>query len=421
MPVSTTKRRVAYPLHAVRALALRAQGLDLALEAGPVPSQETIYQVVERLGCVQIDTLHMVQRSHYLVVWSRQGCYQPTDLDRLIYHSHERRLFEGWQHAACIIPLSDYRYQMPHQRYMRQSPTKWYQNWLSQPGNAELLPAVLERVRREGALRVSDFEYNGPKRGSWWDWKPVKVALEHLYAYGDLMIAERRNFQRVYDLTERILPAWVDTREPSLEERDRYWIEQAVKALGICQSAQAADYAYMKRGVAKPYLDDLFAQGVFVSVEAQLCDGRTRTLIVHRDNLPLLEQAANGDFAPRRTTFLSPFDNLFWARGRDELLWGFRNVLEAYKPASTRTWGYFCLPILHHDRLVGRFDPKLERQNGTLRLKALYLEPGIEPGEELIAGTAAAMRNFLAFHNATELVIERSQPAEFGQKLLAVL
>jgi uncharacterized protein YcaQ len=156
-------------------------------------------------------------------------------------------------------------------------------------------------------------------------------------------------------------------------------------------------------------------------VEGELASGKTQTLITHRDHLPLLEQAAEGSLRAERTTFLSPFDSLFWARGRDQMFWDFKQALEAYKPAPQRLWGYFCLPILHRDRLVGRFDPKLERKNGTLRLRALYLDQGITPDDELIADVAAAMRSFLAFHDAKNLIIERSDPPEFGEKLLAAL
>jgi hypothetical protein len=235
------------------------------------------------------------------------------------------------------------------------------------------------------------------------------------------MIANRVNFQRVYDLRERVLPAWVDTTEPTPEEANRYMVERAVRALGICQPFQAAEYAYMKRAQARPIVEMLTNEGVCVPIQACLSDGETHTLIVHRDNLPRLKQAGDGALSPQRTTFLSPFDNLFWARGRTEQFWNFRQMLEAYKPAPQREWGYFCLPIVHRDRLVGRFDPKLERQTGTLRLKALYLEPGVEPEDELAAGVAQAMRDFLKFHAAKDLVIERSEPAAFGAKLLAVL
>ena len=135
----------------------------------------------------------------------------------------------------------------------------------------------------------------------------------------------------------------------------------------------------------------------------------------------MLEQAANGSLKAERTTFLSPFDNLFWAAHRDEMLWGFHQALECYLPAPKRVYGYFCLPILHKDRLVGRFDPKLERKDGILRIKALYLEPGVKAGEELVKDVATAMRDFMKFHDAKELVIERSEPASFGKKLLKAL
>ncbi len=157
------------------------------------------------------------------------------------------------------------------------------------------------------------------------------------------------------------------------------------------------------------------------TIQARLADGETHELIVHREQLPILEQAAQGELAASRTTFLSPFDSLFWAPRRDRQFWGFRQSLEAYLPAHKRQWGYFCLPILYKDRLVGRFDPKLERKQGVLRLKALYLEEDVKPEEELVKEVAGAMADFMAFHKARELVIEKSQPQEFGQKLLAYL
>lgn len=410
-----------YPLAAVRRLALHTQGLATPLGAEPEPGLEAIYKTVENLGCVQIDTLQMVRRSQYLVLWSRLGSYDPADLDRLIYDPGQRRLFEYWKHAASIIPLNEYRYQLPYMRFFREGNHQWGFNWLHEPGNAELADQVLEEVRQRGPLRVSDFEHDGLPRGAWWDWTPAKHALEHLYNTGDLMIANRVKFQRAYDLRERVLPDWVDTSEPTLAERNRFRLEQAVRALGICEPAQAAEYAYLKRGEARPHLDELLAAGALVPVQADLGPAGSRTLIVQRANLPLLERAASGDLEAGRTTFLSPFDSLFWARGRDQLFWGFSNVLEAYKPPAARIWGYFCLPILHRDRLVGRFDPKLERRSGLLRLKSLSLDPGVKTDDELVAGVATAMRDFLAFHNAAELVIERSQPAEFSTRLLNAL
>jgi uncharacterized protein YcaQ len=233
------------------------------------------------------------------------------------------------------------------------------------------------------------------------------------------MIAGREKFQRVYDLTERVLPKWVDTSEPSVEERDRFWVERGAKSLGVCSARQAGDYTWMKVTKSRPHLETLIKNGILLPIKGRLADGQTVDLVIHRDNLSLLEQAADGAFKAERTTFLSPFDNLFWASKRDEMLWGFHRVLEAYIPGPKRVYGYYCLQILHKDRLVGRFDPKLERKTGTLILRALYLEPGVKLSEQLVSDIAAAMRDFMAFHEAKELVIERSEPAVFGKNLMA--
>jgi uncharacterized protein YcaQ len=409
-----------YPTSALRTVALAAQGLHDSYPSCVQITREDICNVVNQIGCVQIDTLHMVRRSQYLVIWSRLGAYNPVDFD-VLTSAADRRLFEGWQHAACIIPLNEYRYQMPHQRNLREHPTSWYNRWLNELVQKDFVPQVLERVRREGALKVSNFESDGHKRGTWWDWRPAKVALEFLYAFGDLMISDRVNFQRVYDLTERVLPGWVDTTEPTVEMRDRFWVERGARALGVCLPRHAGDYTWMKVTRSRPIVESLLKEGILLEISGRLANGDTSRLIIHRDNFPLLERAAASDLKAVRTTFLSPFDNLWWAANRDEQFWGFRKALEAYLPASRRTYGYFCLPVLHKDRFVGRFDPKLHRKQGLLQLKALYLEPGVKPDEDLVQSVAVAMRDFMAFHQASDLSIDSSQPAIFGKKLLKAL
>lgn len=406
-----------YPASALRAVALTTQNLHNANGSESTPMPDSLYQVIDQTGCVQIDTLHMVRRSHYLVPWSRMGTYEPEDFDNLIF-GPQRRLFEGWEHAASIIPLTEYRYQMPRQRNLREQPNTGHNRWLNELVQKDFVPQVLERVQREGGIKVSNFESDGHQGGTWWNWRPAKVALEYLYSSGELMIADRDKFQRVYDLTERVLPSWVDTSEPTVEESDRFWVERGAKALGVCTARQAGDYTWMKVTKSRPQIEKLMKDGILLPVIGKLANGRTAELVIHRDNLPLLDQATDGALKPERTTFLSPFDSLFWAAKRDEMFWGFHKSLEAYVPAHKRVYGYFCLPMLHKDRLVGRFDPKLERKSGTLILRGLYLEPGVKLGEELVSDIARAMRDFMAFHQARELVIERSEPAAFGKKLM---
>lgn len=410
-----------FPLSAVRSLALHVQGLDRPNAAAAQPGQAEIYAAVQRIRAVQLDTLQMVHRSQNLVLWSRLGTYDPADFERLIYDPQERRLYEGWLHAACILLLDDYRYDPTRRQSDRETSRPWYKKWISEPEHVQLMQLVLERVRQEGALRAVDFGNDGHQRGAWWDWKPAKVALELHFMSGRFMISRRKNFQRVYDLADRVLPAWVDTRQPEPAEMERHWVEAGIRALGICRPDQAATYAYRLITPTRQAVKELLSAGQVLKVPVELLDGQVHELLVHRDNLSLLEQAADGALPAQRTTFLSFFDSLFWARGRDEEVWGFRNMLEAYVPAPKRIYGYFCMPILHKDRLVGRFDPKLERKSGTMRLKALYLEPGVEPGEQLASDIALAMRDFMAFHKAPNLVIERSQPQGFGERIISSL
>jgi hypothetical protein len=413
-----------YSTEILRTLALHTQGL--ADSANPAnPTSDDIYRTIDRIGCLQIDTLQMVQRSHYIALWSRLGTYNPDDLDNLLngngQDKNSRRLFEYWYHAACLIPLTEYWSLMPMMRHERENPKSWSHRWLNQDGNGEVAQVVLNRIRQEGALRTSHFDHKNENRSGWWDWKPAKTALEVLYNQGILMIAGRVKFQRVYDLRERVLPDHIDLREPDEHAANRHILERSARALGICQPMQLTSYTYMKRTTAKPIIEQLLKEGVLVMVQGEFIDGKTADLVVHKDNLTALEQVADGAIRAERTTFLSPFDSLWYPRGREQQYWGFQQVLEAYKPRPQHIWGYFCLPILWRGRLVGRFDPKLERKTGILRLKALHLEPDIPLDDEMIANIATTMRDFLTFHQAHTLIIEKSNPPAFGEKLLAAM
>jgi len=409
-----------YPLRAIRALALQAAGLTRPNQTDSPPSRAALLEAARSLGAVQIDTLQRVARAQYVTLWARLGNFDPQLLDSLAYDPAEKQLFEGWYHAACYLPLEEYRYQMPDQRKMAQNPSAGYARWLAQEKNDSMVRQVRARIQSEGALRLSDFERGEQAPGSWWNWRPAKVALEYLFSCGELMISRRVRFQREYDLRERVLPPWVNTSEPSPEERNRFWVERGARALGVCYPRNTGDYTWMRLRQSRPAVEELLRNGILREVQAETLRG-VETLLVHRDNLPALQQAAEGEIRAERTAFLTPFDNLWWAQGRDEAFWGFRQRIEAYTPAEKRVYGYFSLPILHKDRLVGRFDPKLERKTATLRLQALHLEPGIAPSEDLVADVAVALRSFMRFHGATDLRIEKSLPPEAGERLLQAM
>lgn len=408
-----------YPLSALRTSVLHTQLLTTSHRDSPALTSGTIVDLVKALGYVQIDTLHVVNRAHYVTLWARFGSYDIDDFHKLLYTPGERRLYEGWGHAASIIPLEHYRYhRWRADRSISYNPG--FREWVDKDSNLELVEQTLERIRAEGGLRVGDFAYNDSQRGEWYDWKPPKMALEALFAWGELMVAERVNFQRVYDVKERILPAWVDTAPVDPDAARCFCLEHAAKALGVFEPRDLTLYAYMKATPARSIIKTLIKEGVLVEIQGESMNG-SKTWLVHRDNLPLLQRAAEGAVKAERTTFLAPFDSLFWAWDRDQKLWGFKQLLECYKPAAQRIYGYFSFPILHKERLVGRFDPKLDRKSSVLHLNALYLEPGIEPDDELVAGVAAAMRDFLLWHGTKSLEIEQSDPAVFGEKLKRTL
>lgn len=419
--------RAPYPLYAVLTLAVHAQGLGQSLGRKSQPGIEEIYAAVERVGGVQIDTLQVVNRAHYLTLWSRLGSYDTSLLDKLLFDegsttpNNERRLFEYWAHAACIIPLTLYRYFLPRMRSYREGDNSWYRNWLAKPESQQKTAAILAAVHERGGSRPADFRTEKRAPGAWWNWDEAKVALEHLYNVGELAIANRINFQRIYDVRDRVLPEWVDRAEPSAAEAHRQLLELAMRAFGVCAPGQVGSYFKFTPTEARPYVRELIDNGTFVRIQGELADGKAHELLVHREHLPLLDAAADGALRVRRTTFLNHFDSLFRARGRDRAMWGFHQKLECYTREPERVWGYFCLPILNKRNLVGRFDPKLERKTGLLRIKALYLEPGVKPSDRLAASVARAMRDFMRFHAATDLAIERSDPPEFGAKLMSAL
>jgi uncharacterized protein YcaQ len=293
---------------------------------------------------------------------------------------------------------------------------------LSEPETQTLLAMVFKRIKDHGAQRARDFEDPRDSKGLWWDWKPAKSALEHLFSRGDLLIANRIRFERVYDLTERVLPDWVDQSKPSETDTALHVLERSARALGICTPAQVADYCHdYGRNQARLYIEQLIEEEVLIPVQVAQDSGGSLEMVVHKEYLESLNAAADGDLEAERTTFLSPFDSLFYPARRDEQLWSFRQVLEAYKPAEKRIWGYYCLPILYRDQLVGRLDPRLDRKRGRLHLEKIFLEPGVQPADELMNNIKNVLKDFMDFHNANDVVIEASNPKSFGKALQRLL
>jgi hypothetical protein len=388
-------------------IAVAAQALD---RQPTTADKADLLALVRQLGCIQIDTIHVVARSAYLVLWSRLGDYNPQWLDELLYP--DRQVFEYWAHAASIIPIEHWPlFRTPMLNHSR-GEIGWWAQWRSE--NAALLTDVLEQIRQRGPMGAADFAAPPDHRsGGWWDWKPAKRALDALWSSGDLMIERRVNFHRRYELRERLLPHWDDTQLPAESERRRRLADLALRAMGLATARQLADYFRQPQAGLRAVLEEFVAEGSAVRV--QVADWPMPAYI-HQRNWPGLVAQE-----PQHTTLLSPFDNLIWDRDRTRALWGFDYTLECYVPEPKRRYGYFTLPILRRGQLIGRLDPKAERKAGVFRVKALYLEPDIVPDEGLVTDVATALRACARWHRTPEVVIERTDPAAPAEPLRAAI
>ena len=395
-----------------RRLALEAQLLD---GSGALPAgKEGVAGAIEALGYVQIDTISVVERAHHQTLWTRRPDYDPSMLHEL--HAVDRRIFEYWAHAASYIPMSDYRFYLPRMREFVDPQSRWNKERVRRCGH--LMEPVLQRIRAEGPLSSKDFEAPpDTTRGAWWDWRPAKVALELLFWRGDLMIAERRSFQRVYDLTERVLPSGVDTTMPDAGELGRFLVRRALMAYGVAQARAIADHI---RGGSRELIGDAIAEMVEASVVVPVTlegDDDAEFFALAGS----LEAAAEPDPTPARVHFLSPFDNLIIQRDRLARLFDFAYTLECYLPATKRQHGYFVFPILWGDRFVGRMDPKAERKKKTLVIRSLRFEAGFEEFDWFLPQFAAKLAEFARFNGCRRITVEEIEPASIAPALERLL
>jgi hypothetical protein len=343
------------------------------------------------------------------VLWSRLGEYEPKWLEELL---EERAIFEYWSHEACFLPVEDYP--LYRRRMLSAETMGWKYSGQWAKTHQKEIDGLKSLIRERGAVRAADFERKDGKAGGWWEWKTEKRALETLFTAGELMIARRRNFQRVYDLRERVLPDWDDSRLPSAEDAGRQLALKAVRALGVAKARWVADYfrTNMREtlGTVRALADD----EALLSVEVEDWD---EPGLVHPDNLRLLKAARAGQLKMEHTTLLSPFDPVVWDRARTRSMFNFEYKLECYTPEPKRRYGYFTLPILRRGSLVGRLDAKAHRKDGVFEIKSLHMEPGTRAGEELLEDIATALLECARWHRTPEIIIRRSDPPGVAARL----
>lgn len=356
-----------------RRLLLGAQGL-LDDPRGPVTA-DRLYDVVERMGFVQIDSINVVERAHNLTLAARLQGYRPALLARLL--ERDRRLFEHWTHDASAIPTAWY----PHwrhrfERYRRRVlEHPWWQERVG--GDPGVIDRVRERLVREGPLRTRDFEDTRGKDvdKTWWGWKPEKAALEYLWRTGEAAVAGRVNFHKVYDLAERVYPEAHAAPRPGEAEHLDWACRTALDRLGVASADEiAAFWQAVPLADAKAWCERAAAAGEIEPVRVEAADGSSRNAWA----VPGWEaRAAALPPAPSRIRLLSPFDPILRDRRRTLRLFGFDYRFEAFVPAPRRQYGYYVLPILEGERLVGRLDPKLHREEGHLEVRRIWWEPGV--------------------------------------------
>jgi uncharacterized protein YcaQ len=365
-----------------------------------------IEATIAAMGILQIDTINVVARSPYMVLFSRLGAYRNEWLDEALA---DGGIAECWAHEASFVPSSEYHY---HRDYRSGRGGHWAHKSAART-RAEAgadMDLLLERIRSEGPLRAADFERDAPAAKGWWGWKPEKRWLEAWFALGALMVTRRERFQRVYDLAERVTARWaVPPTAGTMEEAQirRHFVLETVRALGVARARWIADYFRLKPRVTDAELAPLLAEGLLIEVAVE---GWEEAAYVHRDHASWLDEAAGNLLRATRTTLLSPFDPVVWDRARALDLFGFEYTLECYTPAAKRVYGYYVLPILHRGRLVGRLDAKAHRQEGLFEVIGIWLEAGVSASPALVAGLAAAITECAAWHDTPRVVIQRSQP-----------
>jgi uncharacterized protein len=362
-----------------RRLALAAQGFGRPRPRGRVDARH-LRRAIDDVGLLQLDSVNVFLRSHYMPIFSRLGAYPREALDRLAWHeaangqskrARRRDLIEYWGHEASLLPVE--LQPLLRWRMARADSLAWKGVRRIAAEQPQLLEFVLNEVRERGPLRASELAEPDRKRaaGEMWSWSEEKTALEYLFFAGRLCAARRVNFERLYDLPERVLPrAVLEAPTPSQEEAQRQLLIVAAKRLGVATEADLGDYFRLPRAESKARVAELAEDGGLVAVRVE---GWQQPAYLSP------ERPAGPRRAASARALLTPFDSLVWARERAERLFDFRYRIEIYVPAPKRVYGYYVLPFLLGDRLVARVDLKSDRQAGVLRVRGAFAEPHADP------------------------------------------
>lgn len=351
---------------------------------------------IEHLGYIQIDTISVIERAHHHTIWNRNPLYKAAHLDELL---KEKKIFEYWSHAASYLPMRDYRYSLPRKLAIANGKQNhWYER------NKKLMKLVHKRIATEGPLMAKDFEYKGKKLREWAS-KPAKQALEYLFMQGELMIPHRKNFHKVYDLTERVLTDEIDISVPTEEEHARFLITRYLETNGIGRINEMVYLLRNKKSLVLAILKEMLLAGEISQVKVKDTDYYT---------LPTSIKLLNKRLDRKTLKILSPFDNLLIQRERMKMLFDFDYKIECYVPKAKREYGYFCLPILWDGQLVARLDCKNDRKESVLHLFYLALESTLSKKDEFAMAFCKELKAFMLFNSCKIVKIHKTSPVHFA-------
>lgn len=393
--VKSAARLVSLSIGEARRLALDALGL---LRRDPFGrGWRGTLRAIEHLGFIQLDTISVVERAHHHQLWSRVSNYRPELLDRLL--TRERAVFEYWSHAAAYLPMSSYRFCLPR---MRRHADKLH--WSSHtPELEKAMRRVLDRIRIDGPLQARDFE-GGPDAGDFWGFSKIERRVLHeLFMRGDVMIAGRAGFSKIFDLPERVLPDGVDRSMPTDAEMIRYRVREAIRAQGVATPDQIGHQRSLDRRLLDQVLAGLIESNEVREVTIEGID-RTRSF-AFADALEKIPRSPSRESDPAR--ILSPFDAGVIHRKRVREIFGFEYQIECYTPAPKRKHGYFSLPVLAGGRFIGRIDAKADRPQRRLIVRNFVVEPGVKITEAR-AALDPALPEFAAFNGCDTWSVART-------------
>ncbi len=362
------------------------------------PGAEGTLAVIEHLGHIQIDTISVVERAHHHVIRSRHRDYQPSHLDEL--QAEPRRVFEYWSHAAAYLPMSDYRFCLPRMRRLKKKGDNWFKK------DKRIMKYVLDRIEAEGPLESRHFEEPEHKPGPWWGWKPAKIALEHLFMEGVLMVKKRENFRKVYDLAERVLPPGTVTRLPTDNQMAVFLVEKALRSQGI---ASLKDMTYGRKDGTAGVPGYLARQVKSKKLLATDIEDVSGTFYVKRESLENLSPTPSKPVA----RFLSPFDNTVINRRWLKDIFDFEYQIECYVPEPKRKYGYFSLPMLYGDKFIGLVDAKAHRKEGLLAVKHLAIREMPVNEADFHRAFSAELEAFARFNGCAKVTVEMVSPARY--------